>query len=98
MIAAPVTTPAPLAERHTRHIDALLGDVSARGARPPLRYLNWVARAFGPTVAAELDRRRRAQYGFCPVGHARSVRAVRKATGQAIGTQLFCPHCEGCAG
>jgi hypothetical protein len=97
MLVSPVTTPATFPENRTRHIDALLGSVSARGARPPLRYLNWVARTFGSTVAAELERQRRAQYGFCPIGHVRAVRTARKPTGEAIGAQLFCPECERCA-
>ena len=97
MPATAMAPPAGVIERFTGPIGALLGDVGARGAHPPLRYLNWVTRAFGPTVAAELARQRRAQYGFCPTGHHRSARSVREPTGRAIRTQLFCPSCEAAA-
>lgn len=92
MTTPPVATAAT--DQHTAHIDALLADVSRAGDVPELKYLNWVARRFGKAVADELDRQRRAQYGFCDAGHHRSVRVVPGTAGRFVRHQVFCPTCE----
>lgn len=56
----------------------------------------YIARTFGADVAANLDRRRRAQYGFCFWGHQRSSRVIRDPRGDRFTrTQVFCPTCDG---
>lgn len=82
-------------EQDPDHVDVLLSEISRTAAHPPLRYLGWIARRYGTEIASELDRRRRAQYGFCSCGHARNVRALYDERGRCRAHGVYCPTCEG---